>query len=101
MGVALSRARSEAEQRLVVIGDGDFLSNTYLGNGANLELGLNILNWLTQDDALIAMPARAAPDPNLNLSDRTLALLAGLFLIGLPATFLISGWLIRFYRRRR
>lgn len=101
VGVALSRARSEAEQRLVVIGDGDFLSNTYLGNGANLELGLNILNWLTQDDALIAIPARIAPDPNLNLSDRTLALLAGLFLIGLPVLFLISGGLIGFYRRRR
>ncbi len=101
IGVALSRARSEAEQRVVVIGDGDFLSNTYLGNGANLELGLNILNWLTQDDALIAIPPRTAPDPNLNLSDRALALLAGVFLIGLPVLFLISGGLIGFYRRRR
>ena len=35
------------QQRIVVIGDGDFLSNTYLGNGGNLKLGLNIVNWLS------------------------------------------------------
>lgn len=102
VGVALSRPRPpDSEQRIVVIGDGDFLTNTYLGNGANLQLGLNILNWLTLDDALIAVRPRAAPDPNLNLSDRALALIAGVFLIGLPGTLLISGWLIGFYRRRR
>ena len=101
VGVALSRSDPASEQRVVVIGDGDFLSNTYLGNGANLQLGLNILNWLTLDDALIAVRPRAAPDPNLNLSDRALALIAGVFLIGLPGTLLISGWLIGFYRRRR
>ena len=85
----------------MVTGDGDFLTNTYLGNGANLQLGLNLLNWLTLDDALIAVRPRAAPDPNLNLSDQALALIAGVFLIGLPGTLLISGWLIGFYRRRR
>ncbi len=111
VGVALSRPRpatgSEGrptvgdEQRLVVIGDGDFLSNTYLGNGANLELGLNIFNWLTLDDALLAIHPRAAPDANLNLSDLTLALIAAFFLLILPGVFLVSGWLIWFRRRRR
>ncbi len=90
-----------SQQRLVVIGDGDFLSNTYLGNGANLELGLSILNWLTLDDTPIIVPPKAVPDPNLTLSDRALALLAGIFLIVLPGGLLASGWLIWFYRRRR
>lgn len=103
VGVALSRPRPAApkQQRVVVIGDGDFLTNTYLGNGANLQLGINILNWLTLDDALITVPPRTAPDSQLNLSDRALAVLAGVFLIGLPGILLISGWLISFQRRRR
>lgn len=96
-----SSPQTAAQQRLVVIGDGDFLSNTYLGNGANLELGLNILNWLTLDDMLIAIRPKTAPDQNLELSDRALALLAALFLFVLPGTLLGSGWLIWFYRRRR
>lgn len=105
VGVALFRPRPVAggvvQQRAVIIGDGDFLSNTYLGNGANLELGLNILNWLVLDEALIMIPPRAVPDPNLHLSESALAWLAAVFLVILPAGFMSSGWLIWFYRQRR
>ena len=111
VGVALVRPRpgptpdfnssAAHQQRVVVIGDGDFLSNTYLGNGANLELGLNIFNWLTWDEALIFVAPRAAPDPNLNLSEGALALIAAIFLVGLPGMLFASGWLIWFRRRRR
>jgi ABC-type uncharacterized transport system involved in gliding motility auxiliary subunit len=89
-----------AQQRLVVIGDNDFLSNTYLGNGANLELGLNIFNWLVLDEALIAIPPKTAPDVSLQLSENMLATLAAFFLIILPAGLLASGWLIWFRRRQ-
>jgi len=105
VGVALFRPRPVgegiAQQRIVIMGDGDFLSNTYLGNGANLELGLNILNWLVLDETLIMIPSRTVPDPSLNLSEGALAWLAAIFLVILPAGFVISGWLIWFYRRRR
>jgi ABC-type uncharacterized transport system involved in gliding motility auxiliary subunit len=108
VGVALSRSRLSSsdptvmnEQRIVIIGDGDFLSNSYLGNGANLQLGLNMVHWLTRDDAPILIPPRIAPDPALNLSEGALALIAAVFLIGLPLALLASGWLIAFRRQRR
>ncbi len=105
VGVALFRPKPAvggmAQQRIVIIGDGDFLSNTYLGNGANLELGLNILNWLVLDEALIMIPPRAVADPSLHLSESTLAWLAMVFLVILPVGLMTSGWLIWFYRRRR
>ena len=114
VGVALVRPRpgpavagaadtqaTASQQRVVVIGDGDFLSNTYLGNGGNLQLGLNIMNWLTLDDTLIVLRPKAAPDIHLDLSDGALARMAAVFLLVLPATLLVSGWLIWFRRRRR
>lgn len=105
VGVALFRPRPAgeviAQQRIVIMGDGDFLSNTYLGNGANLELGLNILNWLVLDEVLIMIPPGAIADPSLQLSESALAWLAMVFLMILPVGLMSSGWLIWFYRRRR
>ena len=111
VGVALFRPLADttaggaspmtSEQRLAVIGDGDFLSNTYLGNGANLELGLNLLNWLTLAETPIIVGPRSVPDPSLDLSDRALALIAAVFLIIVPVGLLASGWLIWWFRRRR
>ncbi|MFI3220478.1 MAG: GldG family protein, partial [Methylococcales bacterium] len=47
----------DTQQRIVVVGDGDFLSNTYLGNVGNLDMGLRIINWLIHDDNFIDIPA--------------------------------------------
>lgn len=88
------------EQRVVVIGDGDFLANAYIGNSGNLDLGLNIFNWLAHDDSYINIPARTAPDTQLHLSDTALAALVILFLAILPLGLLAGGALI-WWRRRR
>lgn len=86
------------QQRILVVGDGDFLSNAYLGNGGNLDLGMNMVNWLSRDDQLIAVPTKVTLDRSLNLS-RTASMVIGFgFLIFLPATLLLSGlgiWLKR------
>ncbi len=109
LGVALVRDAPEDtgargtqhEQRIVITGDGDFLSNTYLGNGGNLDLGLNIINWLAHDDSLISIPAKTAPDTALHLS-RTASLLIGLgLLFVVPLMLLASGLLIWLRRRKR
>ena len=59
------------------------------------------MNWLTLDDTLIVLRPKAAPDIHLDLSDGALALIAAVFLLVLPATLLVSGWLIWFRRWRR
>jgi ABC-type uncharacterized transport system involved in gliding motility auxiliary subunit len=99
IAVALERLREEKNQRIVVIGSGHFLANTYLGNGGNLDLGVNIVNWLTGDDRLIAIQPRSAPDVSLSLSKGWLAGLVIMFLIVLPLAFLAAGaWI--WWRRR-
>jgi len=102
LALALMREPPGAgQQRVVVLGDGDFLSNTYLGNGANLALGVNIVNWLAGDDSLIAIPVKTSPDTRLNLS-RNATLFIGLgFLLALPLALLIAGLAIWLKRRKR
>ncbi len=101
IGVALSRDRGDSQQRVVVIGDGDFLSNGYLGVGGNLQLAMNIANWLMDDEALLSIPAKSASDITLEMDEFELAMLGGAFLVVLPLLLLGSGFFIWWRRRRR
>ncbi len=87
-------------QRIVVIGDGDFLSNAYLGSGSNLHLALNAFNWLADDDTLIDIPPRTAPDLVFDVSPTTAGLLRFCLAFALPALMLGIGFFV-WHRRRR
>ncbi len=100
IGIAFSRKLQQDVQNIMVIGDGDFLANSYLGNGGNMNLGLNLIRWLSSDEQLLDIPARTAPDLHLELS-RTASTVIGLgFLLVLPLLFVTAGALI-WWRRRR
>lgn len=89
------------EQRAVVIGDSDFLSNAFLGNGGNVELGLNLFNWLNHDDQFVTITARTAGDVRLELGKVAQAVIGFGFLFGLPLLLLGTGLAIWWRRRNR
>jgi ABC-type uncharacterized transport system involved in gliding motility auxiliary subunit len=89
------------EQRVVILGDGDFLSNSFLGNGGNLELGLNIFNWLSHDDRFFDITPVSAPDAHVELGTVAIIVIATFFLLVLPLGLLAAGLIIWLRRRRR
>ena len=88
-------------QRIAVIGDGDFLTNSYLGNGANQELGNRLINWLSHDDHFITIAPRTAPDTRLELTRTSGAVIGMLFLFVIPGGLLASGIILWLRRRKR
>ena len=101
IAVAMQRRVGDKQQRVVVIGDGDFLSNAYLGAGANLDLGMNIINWLLGDDELIDIPSRFAIDLQFEPSRAARLLIALGVPFGVPILLLAAGGWIWQRRRRR
>lgn len=113
LGIALERPRPAAagteaktegdgtQQRVVVLGDGDFLASTYLGNGANLELGERMINWLSHDDALMHIPPKAAVDTRLELTPLLSGIIGVSFLFLIPGGLVIAGVVIWLKRRKR
>jgi len=97
----LALALERRGQRAAVIGDADFLSNAFLGNGANRPFGLALVRWLTRNDRLVQIPPRQAPDRRLRWKASTLAATAGLFLAGLPLLLAATGLAVAWRRRRR
>jgi ABC-type uncharacterized transport system involved in gliding motility auxiliary subunit len=101
LGLALTRQASAGpEQRALLVGDGDFLSNSFLANAGNRELGLWLVRWVMGEDRLLDIPPREATDRQLALG-QTPALVLGLAsLVVAPLALLLTGLLIRHRRRR-
>lgn len=67
IGVALERTYGKKGQRIVVMGNANFLSNTFITNGGNLDFGINIVNWLAGDDELITIQPMPLKDANVTI----------------------------------
>lgn len=97
--IAQSHPYGSVEQRILVGGDSDFLSNDYLGYGNNRQLALRIFGWLSGDDQqLLDMAYDTVPDATLGLSPPELIGIAVLFLLLLPGGLLLTGAIL-WYRR--
>ena len=87
------------ESRLVVIGDSDFASNGILGVQGNRDFFMNTVNWLAQQENLIAIRPREPEDRRLTLTadQQNLIFLLSVFL--LPGLVFAAG-VYSWYGRR-
>jgi ABC-type uncharacterized transport system involved in gliding motility auxiliary subunit len=99
IATALQRNIQDREQRIVVVGNGAFLSNSFAGNGGNVDLGLNMVNWLAGEEHLITLQPRSSKDSSLSLSKNQLAVIGLGFLLVLP--LLLAAWGIFLWWKRR
>jgi ABC-type uncharacterized transport system len=100
IAMALQRNVNDREQRIVVVGNGAFLSNSFAGNGGNVDLGMNMVNWLAGEEHLITQQLRPAKDSKLELSATQLRFISIGFLLGLP--LMLAGWGgVIWWKRRR
>jgi len=100
---ALTKPRSDKnfqQQRIAVVADADFLSNSFLGNGANLDLGLSLIQWLNHDDTLIDIPAKTANDTQLDINNNWSIIFGLGFLLLLPLLFIVTGIVIWLKRKK-
>ena len=88
--------------RVVVIGSGDFASDRYARNSpTNIVLAQNAIDWLSQDDALIAIRSKDRSPPPLVFSGSVARGTAKYGnLIGVPLLLIAAG-IARLLRRRR
>lgn len=99
VGVTIERTIRSKQQRIAVIGDADFASDQFIGNGANLAFSERLMSWLAGDTDALSFVTLPAPDANLTLSSRSIVVISAALLFVLPCSlFLIAG--IAAWRRR-
>ncbi len=100
IALALERTVDDRTQRAVVVGSGSFLANMYAGNGRNLDLGINMVNWLCNQDNFISVLPKASKDAAITLSLAQLEIISIGLAIVLPLLLVMAGALVWAYRKR-
>ncbi|MCX6356628.1 MAG: GldG family protein [Candidatus Aureabacteria bacterium] len=105
-GVAVEAAPGKAGEkplknmRLVVIGDADFVANAQVTNLSNASFFLNIVNWLTSREKLIAIGPKMPEQTRVRLNAAQMSSIFWSTLLGMPALGLILGVVV-WWRRRK
>lgn len=94
-------APSDGAFRIVVVGDSDWLTDPVINQAQeNLALGLNLIDWLAQEDTLAEIRSKVITTRNLTFSSplhRNIVQLANV--AGIPIVFIILGF-VRYFTRR-
>jgi ABC-type uncharacterized transport system involved in gliding motility auxiliary subunit len=87
------------ETRIVALGDSDFAANGYLGVQGNRDFFMNAINWLAQQENLIAVRPREPEDRRLTLTADQQSRIMLLSLLVIPGLVLATG-VYNWWRRR-
>lgn len=87
------------ETRVAVIGDSDFAANAWLGIRGNRDLFLNTVNWLAQQENLIAIRPKEAQDRRITLTRDQQLRVFWLSVVIIPGLVIAAG-VFTWWRRR-
>jgi ABC-type uncharacterized transport system involved in gliding motility auxiliary subunit len=85
--------------RAIVIGDGDFASNSFLPYMANSDLLLSAVRWLAREERTTAITTRIPVPPLIALTGRQLGIVFIIVVIVLPLSVVALGCVV-WWRRR-
>jgi ABC-type uncharacterized transport system involved in gliding motility auxiliary subunit len=91
--------QNKPESRLVVVGDSDFAANNFAGMGGNRDMFLNMVNWLAQQENLIAVRPRDPADRRISLTAGQDRMITWFTMVILPGLIFFAG--IQTWWRRR
>jgi ABC-type uncharacterized transport system involved in gliding motility auxiliary subunit len=90
---------NKPETRIVVFGDSDFASNSFLNIPGNRDLFVNTVNWLSQQENLIAIRPKDPEDRRITLTAQGQQMVFWLTLFVIPGLLLLGG--VQTWWRRR
>ncbi|MCX7848073.1 MAG: GldG family protein [bacterium] len=98
VGVAVENKKTG--MRMVVVGDADFFTNREIGNGANRDLFLNMVNWAMKREYLVAIGAKTVKEMRrLDLNALQLWAVTIMVMVVVPLLAVLAGIVV--YLRRR
>ena len=86
----IEQNKKKSDTRIIVFTDADFLTNVYINQYSNAQMGLNIVNWLAELDYQVFLSSKEIKVERLDLTSKQIRqVVVTLFL--LPFFFVIAG----------
>jgi ABC-type uncharacterized transport system involved in gliding motility auxiliary subunit len=92
--------KTPPQTRLVVIGDSDFASDAVAGSLGNVDLFLNMVNWLTAQENLISIRPKEPGNSRLTMTPDQVGVVKYVSILGIPALVFAIG-IFTWSRRRK
>ena len=102
IAVTVEDTNINAPTRIVVFGGEDFAENIYVGQGANSDLMINSVDWVSHQDTLISLTPKDTSYRYIDVSSQAWVMHAIMLasVILLPASFMLLGGLVWYNRRK-
>jgi ABC-2 type transport system permease protein len=106
VALALTRERAGKQQRIIILGDADFMSNAdlrkdVLGPAANYGFAYDIFQWFSYGVYPIALPRPNGADNKLLMTEGGLIWFKIIFFGVIPGLLLLSGTVLLITRNRK
>jgi ABC-type uncharacterized transport system involved in gliding motility auxiliary subunit len=101
LGVAgtYTTGKTSGNGMFVVVGTSAWVANGFLAFNGNRDLLISMLNWLSADSDLTAIPVKEPEDRRLNMNQRQMTLLFYESVIALPLLVVVAGISVWWKRR--
>jgi ABC-type uncharacterized transport system involved in gliding motility auxiliary subunit len=100
VAVAVTRqAKGGKEARMVVIGSSRLVCNRFVDEGGNSDYFLRCMNWLAEEEELIAIQPRPAQDRRVQLTEQQARGIFWLIVVAMPLSALALGIGVHWRRR--
>lgn len=85
-----NQANNPSDTRIIVFTDADFLTNIYINQYSNAQMGLNIVNWLAELDYQVFLNSKEIKVERLDLTSKQKRQVVVILFL-LPFFFVIAG----------
>ncbi len=93
-------AQNIEDSRLLVVGDSDFMNNSWLSNGGNRALSLRMLDWVLHQDERFNIADVSGAQSGLYFTSTQVIVLSVVLLLALPLFWLLGAFVLWIKKRQ-
>jgi ABC-type uncharacterized transport system involved in gliding motility auxiliary subunit len=100
LAVAVEDYKNASGSKILIFGDSDFISNSYISFGGNKDLCINLINWMLGQEQLISIRPKIVEIPQIVLDKDAAGHIFTVAVILSPILIVVLGFGVFLYRRR-